>query len=250
MSSDQDENHDTSPTVDTSVAKVSGEEGLSLDRLSEAFAEMLQTGDDPYKPVATDDIASADAPDRADDAVEEDGTSISPKTILESLLFVGNSDNQPISGSTIASMMRGVRTVEIDQMVHELNQQYSYDGVPYEIVSEGAGYRMVLRNEFAAVRDRFYGQPREATLSQPAIEILSLVAYQQPVTAEELNQLRGTSNSSILSQLVRRQLLRFECGEDQPRLKHYYTTQRFLQLFGLSSIEDLPKSQDLDSESA
>ncbi|MCA9247947.1 MAG: SMC-Scp complex subunit ScpB [Planctomycetales bacterium] len=235
------------PTLESSVRNVSGDEGLTLDRLSEAFAEMLQAGSDPYESAQqrTTHAEESIAPLVA----EDDGANnaaISPKSILESMLFVGNSDNRPLSASHVASMMRGVRPAEIEQWIDELNEQYTFDGAPYEIVSEGAGYRMVLRSEFAAVRDRFYGQPREATLSQAAIEVLSLVAYQQPITVDELNKRRNTSSGSVLSQLVRRDLLRFECDEASPKIKRYYTTDRFLQLFGLSSLTDLPQSHELE----
>ena len=73
-----------------------------------------------------------------------------------------------------------------------------------------------------------------------------MVAYRQPMTRAEVNELRGKPSGAVLSQLVRRELLRLERPEDQPRNPHYYTTARFLELFGLSSIEELPQSQEFD----
>ena len=105
---------------------------------------------------------------------------------------------------------------------------------------------MVIRSEFEKVRDRFYGPIREAKLSQAAVEVLALVAYNQPTTSEKISQLRGHPSGSILSQLVRRQLLRFEKPEKKPRTPVYHTTPRFLKLFGLSNLEELPKNQELD----
>jgi segregation and condensation protein B len=76
--------------------------------------------------------------------------------------------------------------------------------------------------------------------------VLSIVAYQGPQTSEEVNRLRGTSSSAILSQLVRRQLLRIERDAAAPRTPRYHTTERFLELFGLESLDDLPRSQEIE----
>jgi segregation and condensation protein B len=105
---------------------------------------------------------------------------------------------------------------------------------------------MVLRPEFAAVRERFYGKIREARLSQSAIDVLSLVAYHQPITRSRVDEIRGKPSGGVLSQLVRRQLLRIERTESKPRVTHFFTTDRFLELFALDDLEDLPRTQDLD----
>jgi segregation and condensation protein B len=144
--------------------------------------------------------------------------------------------------------MRGVETEEIDALVAQLNGEYDEDGCPYAIVSDSGGYRLALRSEFGRIRDKFYGRVREARLSQAAVEVLSLVAYNQPQTSEEINQQRGSSSGAILSQLVRRQLLRVERPETKPRKPRYYTTERFLKLFNLASLDELPRSEDLSKQ--
>jgi segregation and condensation protein B len=234
--------------------------GLSLDQLNQAFAEMLGGGADPYQAppesdpsgIVASDAAAVVAPStslRSSEPAEspEDATcEITPRSILEAMLFVGRPDNQPLESAQIAKLMRGVRPAEVDDLVRELNEVYASQGSAYTIVSEGAGYRLRLRDELAGVRDKFYGKAREARLSPAAVEVLSLVAYRGPLSSDEVNRLRGTVSGSILSQLVRRQLLAVERGEEKPRRLLYFTTQRFLDLFGLESLDDLPRSQDLD----
>ena len=127
-----------------------------------------------------------------------------------------------------------------------MNDVYRMEGCPYTIESSGEGFRMVLRQEFGAVRERFYGRIREARLSQSAIDVLSLVAYHQPISRNRVDEIRGKPSGGILSQLVRRQLLRIERTESAPRVTDYYTTDRFLELFSLDGLEDLPRTQDLD----
>jgi segregation and condensation protein B len=162
------------------------------------------------------------------------------------MLFVGSPQSEPLTSKQVAGLMRGVRPAEIDGLVRELNREYHSRNCPYSIVAEGAGYRLSLREEHARVRDQFYGKARQARLSQAAIEVLAAVAYHAPITADEISRLRGIPSSSTLAQLVRRQLLRLEPGETKPRRARYSTTKRFLELFGLASLDDLPRSHDLE----
>jgi segregation and condensation protein B len=231
------------------------EEGLSLESIGQAFAEMLATGDDTYSApadaeadtlldVANDGDAHA-LPDVV--ATGVDATcEISPRSILEAMLFVGTPDNQPLSAELVAGMMRGVRAAEIDELVADLNRQYRDEGRPYTIASVGSGYRLALRDEFAPVREKLYGRPRAARLSPAAVEVLAIVAYNEPVTAEQVARMRGTTSGPILAQLVRRALLRIERGGERQHSAQYFTTPRFLRLFGLASLQDLPRSGEVE----
>lgn len=224
--------------------------GLSLDQLGAALAGMLNSGDDPYTPatgdtgsVAGEQLAAVE-PTHAEDT--DDACEVTPRSILEAMLFVGSPQNEPLSSKQVASLMRGVRAAEIDSLVRELNAAYQSRNCPYTIVAEGAGYRLCLREEYARVRDKFYGRARQARLSQAAIEVLAAVAYHAPITSDEVSRLRGTASGHILTQLVRRQLLRLERNEAEPRRARYVTTPRFLELFGLENLADLPRSHDLE----
>lgn len=216
--------------------------GLSLDQLSSAFAEMLATGDDPYE--STESEEATEATSLGDDPAVGDACEISPTSILEAMLFVGSATDEPLTSERVASLMRGVRPAEVDAAVQTLNERYTAENRPYTITSEGAGYQLSLSPEFYRVRDRFYGKARQARLSQAAIEVLSLVAYNQPLSAEEIARLRGLPAGAILSQLVRRQLLRIDRSDPEFTKGRYQTTPRFLQLFGLESLSELPRSDD------
>lgn len=228
------------------------QEGISLNQLSAAFASMLESGHDPYSGPPPNDghplgeSAAVDAPAAEHAGDSDDACEVSPRSILEAMLFVGAPDNQPLSSEQVAGLMRGVRPAEIDELVRDLNQQYQACGCPYQIRSEGAGYRMALREEFHRVRDKFYSRMRQARLSPAAIEVLSIIAYRGPQTADQIAQQRGTPSGAVLTQLVRRQLLSVERPESSPRKPCYHTTQRFLDLFGLRSLGDLPRGQELD----
>lgn len=176
---------------------------------------------------------------------------ISPRSILEAMLFVGNPANTPIRPEILSNLMRGVSVQEIHDLVRELNAHYEDLASPWEIVwfEEEKGYFMQLRESFAPLRENFYGKIRQARLSQAAIDVLAIVAYEQPLSLDEINQLRGASSASIIAQLVRRQLLRAQKVRQGTKFTTvYFTTDRFLKLFELESVSDLPQSEDLDRE--
>jgi segregation and condensation protein B len=221
------------------------ESGLSLERLNQAFAQMLDTRSDPYEPALTPLAQTADEETSRPEDDADTCCETTPRTILEALLFVGNRENRPLAAAEVSGLMRGVRPAEIDDLVTDLNRQYEADRCPYRIASEAAGYRLVLREEFYPLRDKFHGRVREAQLSPSAIEVLALVAYEAAVTNESITKLRGKASGGVLSQLVRRRLL--SIGRSDDGATRYRVTPRFLKLFGLERLEDLPRSQDFDT---
>ncbi len=232
-------------------------QGISLDELARAFSQVMEAGpprsdespaDGPPITVgeadSVEEIAANAKPQAAEQVVEEDPCPINPRTILEAMLFVGDRENQPLLPKTAADLMRDVPVDEIPPLVDELNGRYKASGAPFRVVGEGSGYRLALGEEHRSLRNRFFGRIREARLSQAAIDVLALVAYGQPVTGEEIHRLRGKPSRHVLAHLVRRGLLRIERPEPNRRTPHYHTTDRFLQLFELESLADLPKSED------
>jgi segregation and condensation protein B len=233
----------------------SSQRDISLDELAAAFAEAM----DGVPPAE----ASAEAPPSEEETQpdqqqpevetaqansEEDNCPIEPRTILEAMLFVGSRDNQSLTAARAAELMRGVEEDEIGQLVTKLNERYAANGCPYRIVLEGTGYKLSLTEKHHGLRNRFYGRVRQTKLSQAAIDVLALVAYKQPLTAENVSQLRDKPSGHILSQLVRRGLLRIERKKTKRRTAQYFTTDRFLKLFELQTLEDLPQSEELDRQ--
>lgn len=236
---------------------------LSLDALRAAFVE-TQTGNaeeqnEVEEPVEEKPEENEEPEDEIELAAElpshQEIRQIDVKNIVEAMLFVGDRNNQPLSPQRAAEKMRNVSPEEIEQAVAALNQTYTQCGCPYEIQQEPEGYRLVLRSGFEAVREKFYGKHREAVLSQPAVDTLAVVAYRQPLTAEDVQKLRKQPSAALLSQLVKRGLLRREektvseqTNEGAVKKKkavYYRTTERFLELFQLHSLDDLPVPEDV-----
>jgi segregation and condensation protein B len=218
---------------------------LSLSRLRDAFAAMLnpQAAD---RAVEAGRSANAQRGDRGVMETAVRLSEINPRSVIEAILFVGRPDNGATSAREMAAAMRGVSPTEIDSAVAQLNAMYDSDATPYTIERTSVGYRLVLRGEFERMRDRFYRRTREAKLSPAALEVLSIVAYNQPLTADEINQLRGAPSGAVVSTLVRRLLIRLEPACEPGEPSRYCTTKRFLQLFGLENLAALPRSEELE----
>jgi segregation and condensation protein B len=231
---------------------------LSLSRLRDAFAAMLSPhvggvdGQGEPGAIATrgfgDAALIADASDAptACQSSHAPRSQISPRSIVEAILFVGHPENRAFTARELAAAMRGVTPAEVEAAVVELNMLYDADQAPYHIDGSPSGYQLRLREEFARLRDKFHGRVREATLSPSTVDVLSIVAYRQPVTAEQINQLRGIPSGALLSTLVRRRLVRLERPTDKESEPTYWTTDRFLRLFGLEELSALPRSEELE----
>jgi segregation and condensation protein B len=166
-----------------------------------------------------------------------------PRRIVEALLFVGGA---PLSATRACEIVRGLTAEQFAEAVAALNHDYRHQGRPYAIQAQGAGYVLALRPRFRGVLNKLYATTREARLSAAALDVLSLVAYRQPATRQEIDSLRGADSASLLRQLVRRGLIAVvPRGDAASKDVAYGTTARFLELFGLTSLDDLPRTQDL-----
>lgn len=166
-----------------------------------------------------------------------------PRRIIEALLFVGG---EPLTAGRAGEIVRGLAAAQFHDAIAALNRDYRRQGRPYAIVPQGAGHVLTLRPRFRDVIDKLYGGVREARLSTAALDVLSLVAYRQPITRSEVDALRGADSAHLLRLLVRRGLIEIgQRGEATVKEVSYGTTQRFLEMFDLKGLDDLPRTQDL-----
>jgi len=228
-------------------------EDFTLATLSQAYAEVVRGENEDEDESDGEDVFDGAPDDMEDetssaDAVEEDDDAacpISPESIVESILFVGSPSDVKLTGRKIASVLRDVAPKEVAQIVQKLNARYAAEDSAWRISTEGGNYQMVLEESLESFKDEYFGRNREFKLNQSAIDVLAVVAYHQPATAQQIDKIRGKNSGSVLSQLVKRKLLIREPTEGSPAQKEYRTTDRFLDLFGLAEIEDLPQSHEV-----
>jgi segregation and condensation protein B len=169
---------------------------------------------------------------------------VSPAQVIEAALFVGGG---PLTARKIAGLLRGSQQAkDVEQTIDDLNDAYVAQARPYEIRLGDGGYRLELRPEYDRLRHRVYGSgPREVRLSQDVLEVLALVAYRQPITEKEIEGHGKQNAGNLLRQLLRRDLIAFERGPGGRNDLHYHTTARFLSVFGLGTLDELPQAEDL-----
>ena len=218
--------------------------GLSIDRLAQAFAAMMGAAD-PYADSAAAppaDVVHVDASPDLDDqgTAADDACRVNPASILEALLFVGLPGGRPLSSRAVAGLMRGVRPQEIDEIAEDLCRRYAADNCPYEVACEEDGWVLRLRPEFARFGSVLESRARLVRLDSEALDVLALVAWNQPVPRERLVDLGCDARPATLRQLVRRGLLELRHdGADGAAV--YRTTPKFLEVFKLESLADLPE---------
>jgi segregation and condensation protein B len=230
------------PSPDPSTPGKATVARFTLERLSSAFARLMGA---PSSGVRVAEAKPQIAVEPDDIIENDDSLPVTPRMIVEGMLFVGGKEGRPLTNREIAGQIRDVEPAEVDELVVQLNAGYQQDDAAYEIVGDSQGYRLQLRGDLSGIRDRVRGRIRAAKLTPAAMEVLSVVAYRQGVTSDELNRLRGSQSHAILAQLVRRQLVRVERPTAPPRAARYHTTERFNQLFRIASPADLPGSEDL-----
>jgi segregation and condensation protein B len=220
--------------------------GLSIDRLARAFASMMGVAD-PYGAPPVEEKGLVAEVDQSLDLDEDDLASgehdvacrVSPATILEALLFVGLPGGAALGSKRVAALMRGVRPQEIDELAMELARGYRANNCPYEVVSQGDGWVMRLREEFASFGRVIESRARMVRLDSDALDVLAAIAWNQPVGRDRLVELGCDAPPSALRQLVRRGLLELVAVEGAD--PSYRTTRKFLDVFHLASIADLPE---------
>jgi segregation and condensation protein B len=250
---EMDDNHsrqsaDHSETADpdeASLESMDDLDGLSMEDLGAAYARVAAEHDpeafaQPAKEQLHDESPEVD--EEQEDANDQEDL-VTPEAIVEAALFVGHPENKRFTEQRLASLMRDVSPEEVVVLIDQLNESYQEAEQGLRIVRDEQGYRMSIAPEVEAVRRSFLGKVRETRLSQTAIEVLSLVAYQPGITAQKVQDQRGRESGPLLNQLVRRQLLRLERIKPPGggrAIPHYHPTERFLVLFGLETLDDLP----------
>ena len=162
---------------------------------------------------------------------------------LEAVLFLAH---EPINTRKLANLAQLADGTEARTLIRRLNHWYDESGSAFVAEEVAGGYQLLTRASFAGWLRRAWGGPGEVRLSTPALETLAVVAYRQPVMRSEVEAIRGVDCGEILRQLMERGLVRTTGrAEELGRPYLYATTRRFLQVFGLKHLDDLPRAEQL-----
>lgn len=167
----------------------------------------------------------------------------------EAIIFAADA---PVSSSHIARSVAEVTgreppsAPEVDAAVEGLNDTYAENGRALRIKNWADGYRMVTRSSLAPFVKAYYVDEQETTLSRSLMEALAVIAYRQPVTRPEVDFVRGVNSDYAIRKLMEMDLIHVDGRADsvgRPLL--YSTTDRFLEQFGLESLQSLPTLREV-----
>ena len=173
------------------------------------------------------------------------------KQHIEALIF---SAEQSVKAQDIHSCLKTIYGWEVDldqvrDVIKELVEKYKDEDYSFEIVEIADGFRFFSKKEYHASIQALNKLKNKKRLSTAAMETLSIIAYKQPVTRPELEQIRGVSCDYSVQRLLEKELIEIKGKSDGPgKPLLYVTSKTFMDYFGLASVKDLPQLKDLKKE--
>ncbi|HVG95010.1 MAG TPA: SMC-Scp complex subunit ScpB [Planctomycetota bacterium] len=201
-----------------------GTEGVAPEAAPEAEPE------EPRRARAAEPPPTPPPPDRLEGAVEA------------ILLAAG----EALTSDRIRDLLGLPSAIHVREALGRIRERWAAAGLPVEIQDVAGGHRITTRPEYGEYVRRLWRRPAADRLTATLLETLSIVAYKQPVARAEIERIRGVQCGDALRALLDRRLVKVAGRSDQPgRPLLYATTARFLEVFGLSGLEDLPNAKDL-----
>lgn len=168
--------------------------------------------------------------------------------ILEGILFVVGDEG--INLTTLCEIMN-IKETEAKDLLLNLKKRYEDKSRGLRISYLGDAFKLTTKGEHKEYYEKMVTNPETNTLSQAALEVLAIIAYNQPITRLEIEEFRGVSCTHTLRKLLAKGLIKEAGKSDMPgRPNLYKTTSEFLDYFGLSTINDLPKIDSFENETS
>jgi segregation and condensation protein B len=170
------------------------------------------------------------------------------RQILEALLFVSE---RPLGLKELKGLIKAdyADTDNIENILNELKEESADSNKPYEIKFVADGWTFATKPQYSPWIKKLFKEKSVLKLSPSALETLAIVAYKQPITRAEIDEVRGVESSGVIDTLLDRELIKVTGRKEalgKPLL--YGTTQDFLKHFGLAHLSDLPLIEDMSKD--
>ena len=167
------------------------------------------------------------------------------KSVVENVLLAAD---QPINANELSKIfLDGTDKDELHSILEELKEEYNSRNL--QVVEVADGYQLCTRHEYNDFIRKYLKLDRSTRLSQPSLDTLSIIAYKQPLTRQEVDDIRGVDSSGVMKTLLEKKVIGPAGRKKVPgRPIMYRTTQKFLEYFGLKDLSDLPTLEDLREE--
>ena len=200
----------------------------------------MQTASTRHPPA---DQPDGPIPDVVHDADATTASDASPSAVdlptVEALLFA---THHPLTAGRLAEMLQLDSTKPIRGAIRQLNRVYEETGRAFRVEQVAGGYQMLTLPRFGDLLKRMHQKEVDARLSKPAMETLAIIAYKQPILRADIEAVRGVACGETIRSLMEKHLVKIAGRAEEPgRPILYGTTKRFLEVFGLNSLKDLPQ---------
>ena len=166
--------------------------------------------------------------------------------VVEALLL---STHHPLTAGRLAELMELPGTKAVRRAIKSLNEQYEQGDRAFRIEQVAGGYQMLTLPKFGEHLKKLHQKEIDSKLTKAALETLAIIAYKQPILRADLEAIRGVACGETIRSLMEKHLVKIAGRAEIPgRPILYGTTKRFLELFGLNSLKDLPASENLPAQ--
>ena len=164
--------------------------------------------------------------------------------VIEALLFASDT---PVTIQKLKEILELDSIIDIKKGIDDLKNHYLKTDSAMTVIEVAGGYQIVSKEEFATYIQKLYKGRQASRLTQRALETLAIIAYRQPITKNEIENIRGVNVDGVVRTLLERNLISIEGRQKAPGNPLLYgTTKYFLEYFGLKSLDNLPKLKEID----
>jgi len=164
------------------------------------------------------------------------------ESVVEAVLFASD---ESISANRLAEIV-GTTVKQLRKHVEDLNAKYKANNNAFQIEQIAGGYQMLTLSVYSHWLKKLIRSRDDSKLSQPALETLAIISYKQPIIRADIEAIRGVAAGEMIRNLMYKGLVKITGrAEMVGRPMLYGTTKKFLEVFGLNSLKDLPKAEEL-----
>ena len=234
-----DESETESGPIDDTDSKPQGES-----ETVESDTETEDSGSDTDDSNEEDSSAPEDSDDEDEEVSETDDTpsEISTCSVIEAILFAAD---EPVGARKLVEILNAGGVKEVKQHIKSLNKKYKKMDCAFRVEELAGGYQLLTLSAYKPWLSKLIKVRSESKLTAAAMETLSIIAYKQPIMRVEIENIRGVAAGEMIRQLIEKGLVKIVGrAEELGRPLLYGTTQKFLDLFGLGSLKDLPQPEN------
>jgi segregation and condensation protein B len=205
--------------------------------------------DDPESELSDGQVVDAAQQAQPEGEVEDQGPAVVVDlATVEALLL---STHHPLTAGRLAELMDLPGTKSVRSAIKSLNEQYEQTERSFRIEQVAGGYQILTLPKFGEQLKKLHQKEIDSKLTKAALETLAIIAYKQPILRADLEAIRGVACGETIRSLMEKHLVKIAGRAELPgRPILYGTTKRFLELFGLNSLKDLPASESLPAPKA